>query len=140
MSLMLTLHIAFLLVWSGALLYFPQLLVQQADASETSDAQSREQALKMQHGLYAFVMTPAGLLAIVFGSWMLFERGFAGGWLPAKLCLVLLMVFFHVYCGNLMEQLKEQGKIHSRWFYRALLLPPILLIPAVITLVVQKPF
>jgi putative membrane protein len=137
MSLMLTLHIAFLLIWSGTLLYFPQLLVQQATAS---DDEGRQQALKMQHTLYAFVMTPAGLLTIVFGSWMLFERGFDGGWLPVKLALVLLMVVFHVFCGNVMEQLKEQGPSHSPWFYRLLLLPPVILIPAVVTLVVQKPF
>lgn len=137
MSLMLTLHIAFLLIWSGTLLYFPQLLVQQAAAP---DEESRQQVLKMQHMLYAFIMTPAGLLTIVFGSWMLFERGFSGGWLPVKLSLVLLMVFFHAYCGNLMEQLKEQGTVHSLLFYRLLLLPPVVLIPAVVTLVVQKPF
>lgn len=137
MSLMLTLHIAFLLLWSGTLLYFPQLLAQQASAEDEED---RQRSLKMQHTLYAFVMTPAGLLTILFGSWMLFERGFAGGWLPVKLALVLAMVFFHVYCGNLMEQLKEQGRSHSIWFYRLLLLPPVLLIPAVIALVVEKPF
>ncbi len=137
MSLMLTLHIAFLLVWSGTLLYFPQLLAQQASAT---DAESRQQAVKMQHGLYAFVMTPSGLLTVVFGSWMLFERGFAGGWLPVKLALVLLMVCFHVYCGSLMEQLKAREAAHSPWFYRLLLVPPILLIPGVIILVVQKPF
>lgn len=137
MSLMLTLHIAFLLLWSGTLLYFPQLLAQQASAEDEDD---RQRSLKMQHTLYAFVMTPAGLLTILFGSWMLFERGFAGGWLPVKLALVLAMVFFHVYCGNLMEQLKEQGRSHSIWFYRLLLLPPVLLIPAVIALVVEKPF
>ena len=138
MSLMLTLHIAFLLIWSGTLLYFPQLLTQQASSD---DAESRQQALKMQHGLYAFVMTPSGLLTIVFGSWMLFERGFSGGWLPVKLALVLMMVFFHVYCGNLMERLKHEPEAaHSPWFYRLLLVPPILLIPAVIALVVQKPF
>lgn len=138
MSLMLTLHIAFLLIWSGTLLYFPQLLTQQASASDT---EGREQALKMQHGLYAFVMTPSGLLTIVFGSWMLFERGFSGGWLPVKLALVLVMVFFHLYCGALMEHLKHEPEAaHSPWFYRLLLVPPVLLIPAVITLVVQKPF
>ena len=138
MSLMLTLHMAFLLVWSGTLLYFPRLLVQQASFP---DAESRQQALKMQHGLYAFVMTPSGLLTIVFGSWMLFERGFAGGWLPVKLALVLMMVFFHLYCGNLMERLKQEpDAAHAPWFYRLLLVPPVLLIPAVIILVVQKPF
>ncbi|KFI07880.1 CopD family protein [Massilia sp. BSC265] len=137
MLLVLTLHIAFLLLWSGTLLYFPQLLAQQASAQDDED---RQRSLKMQHTLYAFVMTPSGLLTILFGGWLLFARGFSGGWLPVKLTLVLMMVFFHVYCGNLMEQLKEQGPMHSTWFYRMLLLAPMLLIPAVLVLVVQKPF
>ncbi len=137
MLLVLTLHIAFLLLWSGTLLYFPYLLAQQASAHDDED---RQRSLKMQHTLYAFVMTPSGLLTILFGGWLLFARGFSGGWLPVKLTLVLAMVFFHVYCGNLMEQLKEQGAVHSTWFYRVLLLAPILLIPAILALVVQKPF
>ena len=137
MSLMLTLHIGFLVLWSGTLLYFPYLLAQQASAQDDEDHQ---RLLKMQHTLYAFVMTPAGLLTIIFGGWMVFERGFSGGWLPVKLTLVLAMVFFHVYCGNLMESLKEGDQTHSKWFYRMLLAPPMLLIPAVIALVVQKPF
>lgn len=137
MSLMLSLHIAFLLLWSGSLLVFPHLLVQQASAE---DEDSKQRALKMQRTLYAFVMTPAGLLTIIFGTWMLFERGFSGGWLPVKLTLVLAMVFFHVYCGRLMEQLDEQDQKHRLLFYRLLLLLPVLLIPAVIALVVKKPF
>lgn len=137
MSLMLSLHIAFLVLWSGTLLYFPHLLAQQASAHDDEDHQ---RLLKMQHTLYAYVMTPAGLLTIIFGSWMVFERGFSGGWLPVKLTLVLGMVFFHVWCGNLMEQLKGGKPAHAIWFYRLLLAPPMLLIPAVIALVVQKPF
>ncbi|UVW29272.1 CopD family protein [Massilia sp. H6] len=137
MLLVLTLHIAFLLLWSATLLYFPQLLVHQASAK---DDEERQRFLKVQHTLYAFVMTPAGLLTIIFGIWLLFLQGFSGGWLPVKLSLVLFMVFFHVYCGNLMEELKVQGPVHSIWFYRLLLLAPVLLITAVVTLVVQKPF
>jgi protoporphyrinogen IX oxidase len=137
MLLVLTLHISFLLLWCATLLYFPQLLARQAIAKDEAD---RQRSLKIQHTLYAFVMTPAGLLTIFFGIWLLFLRGFFGGWLPVKLSLVLIMVFFHVYCGNLMEQLKEQGPVHSAGFYRALLLGPVLLIPAIVALVVQKPF
>lgn len=137
MSLMLTLHIAFLLVWSGALLYFPQLFVHYGTCD---DEEGRRDAVRMQNTLYAFVMTPAGLLTILAGAWLLFERGFAGGWLPVKLTLVLLMVLFHVYCGNLMEQLKHQGTRRRPLFYRMLLAPPAVLITAVVTLVVAKPF
>ncbi len=137
MLIVLTLHIAFLLLWSGTLLYFPQLLARQASPKDDED---RQRSLKIQHTLYAFVMTPAGLLTILFGIGLLFVRGFSGGWLPVKLSLVLAMVFFHVFCGHLMEQLKEEGPVHSIWFYRMLLLAPMLLIPAVVALVVQKPF
>lgn len=137
MSLMLSLHIAFLIVWSATLLYFPQILVQQVDAE---DPEARRQAIRMQHSLYVFAMTPSGLLAVLAGVWLLFERGFAGGWMPVKLSLVLLMVFFHIYCGNLMLELRRNGTQHRLLFYRLLSLAPTLLITAVVTLVVAKPF
>lgn len=137
MLLVLSLHIAFLLIWSGTLLYFPRLLAQQASAQ---DEEERQRSLRMQHTLYAFIMTLSGVLTILFGGWLLFVRGFSGGWLPVKLSLVLAMVFFHVYCGHLMLQLREQGPVHSIWFYRLLLVAPMLLIPAVVALVVLKPF
>jgi putative membrane protein len=137
MSLMISLHIVFLIIWSAALLYFPQTFIHQV---KEEDAEDPRQAIDMQHTLYVFVMTPAGLLTVLAGGWLLFERGFAGGWLPVKLSLVLLMVFFHVYCGNLMLDLKQHGPQHKLLFYRALSLAPVILITAVVTLVVAKPF
>ncbi len=137
MPLMLTLHIVFLLLWSAALLYFPQLLVRQAIADD-NDAQRR--AIKMQRTLYAWVMTPSALLTVVAGMWLIFERGFAGGWLHVKLALVLLMVFFHVYCGTLMDQFRREHVQRNLWFYRLLPLLPALLIVGVVTLVTGKPF
>jgi protoporphyrinogen IX oxidase len=137
MSLILSLHIAFLIIWSATLLYFPQLFLQQAG---TDDPETRREAIRMQHSLYVFAMTPSGLLTVLAGVWLLFERGFAGGWLPVKLSLVLLMVFFHLYCGNVMRELRLEGPQHRLLFYRMLSLVPALLILAVVTLVVAKPF
>ena len=134
---MLSLHIVFLIVWSATLLYFPQMFIQQVD---TEDDEIRHQSIRMQHSLYVFAMTPSGLLAVLAGVWLLFERGFAGGSLPVKLSLVLLMVFFHLYCGNLMLELRREGPQHRLLFYRLLSLAPALLITAVVTLVVAKPF
>lgn len=137
MSLMLSLHIMFLLVWSAGLLYFPHLFVRQA---EGDDAEARHRAMVMQRTLYAYIMTPAALLAVLAGSWLVFERGFAGGWLHVKLSLVLMMVFFHVFCGNLMAEFKRQHVRRRIGFYRMLPLAPAVLITAVVTLVVAKPF
>ena len=137
MSLMLSLHIVFLIIWSATLLYFPQMFVQQV---ETEDDEIRRQAIRMQHALYVFAMTPAGVLTVLAGGWLLFERGFAGGWLPVKLSAVLLMVFFHVYFGNLMLDLRAQEPQRGLLFYRALSLGPAILITVAVTLVVAKPF
>lgn len=134
---MISLHIVFLIIWSAALLYFPQMLMQQVGAE---DEETRCRTIGMQHTVYVVVMTPSGLLTVLAGGWLLFERGFAGGWLPVKLSLVLLMVLFHLYCGSLMRQLKRQGPRHGLLFYGALSLVPAFLIAAVVTLVVAKPF
>lgn len=136
MSLMLCLHIVFLLLWSGALLYFPALLAHQADGP---DPEARRHAMRVQHLLYAWIMTPSGLLAIAAGTWLVFSRGFTGGWLHVKLALVLLMVFFDAWCGTLMVKFRSERPAHA-WFYRALPAVPAVLIAAVVTLVTAKPF
>ena len=137
MSFMLSAHILFLILWSASLLYFPQLVVREA---ATTDAGVERDAIRMQRTLYAWIMTPAGLLTLLAGSWLLFERGFEGGWLPVKLALVTLLAFFHAYCGGLMDDYKR-GRIRRHlWFFQLLPIAPALLILAIVTLVVGKPF
>jgi putative membrane protein len=133
----LSLHIVFLILWSACLLYFPQLVVRQA---VVENPRTEHDARRMQRTLYALVMTPAALLTVIAGVWLVFERGFVGGWLPVKLALVTLMAFFHAYCGALMDDFRHHRIRHRLWFYRLLPLAPLLLITAVLTLVVGKPF
>lgn len=137
MSLMLAIHIAFLLLWSATLLYFPLLLTHEADVV---GQEARHRAVLMQHALYAYVMTPSALLTVLAGGWLIFERGFSGGWLPVKLALVLAMVFFHAYCGILMMAFRLQEARRHILFYRLLPVVPLALITVVVTLVVAKPF
>lgn len=137
MTFALSLHIAFLAVWSASLLALPLLLARQAAAA---DADERQRLELMQRWLYAALMTPSALLTVVFGTWLIFERGFAGGWLPVKLALVLAMGLFHVYCGMLLGSRTEPGAKHRAFYYYALLPAPALLIVAVVTLVTAKPF
>ncbi|QBQ55716.1 CopD family protein [Nitrosococcus wardiae] len=137
MSLMLVLHIIFLIIWSASLLYFPQLFANQAFAK---DIKNQTDIVLMQYRLYAHVMTPSALLTIAAGIWLIFERGFHGGWLPVKLVLVLFMVIFHAYCGKLMDGLIRHHVQQRVVYYQILLLIPLLLITNVIMLVVSKPF
>jgi protoporphyrinogen IX oxidase len=137
MPLALSLHIVFVAMWAGTLLYLPQLFVRQA---AESDAAARQRLELMQRWLYAMIMTPSALLTVGFGIWLVFERGFDGGWLHVKLALVVAMGLFHGYCGHLMVKLKREGAKHRLAYYRALPFAPAALILGVVTLVTGKPF
>lgn len=106
----------------------------------TEDPQTRREVMLMQRWLYAKIMTPSALLAVAAGTWLVFERGFEGGWLHVKLALVLLMAFFHTYCGKLMVALKQQPGMHRSAYYRVLPAVPALLVAVVVVLVTGKPF
>ena len=114
------------------------VLFRQELSAEGAEAISRVQ--QTQRWIYAFVMTPSALATVLFGIWLIFERGFSGGWLPVKLALVVLMGLFHVYCGHVMIQLKRGEGIRRGGYYLVLPVVPALLITAVTVLVTAKPF
>lgn len=125
----------FLAVWSAALLGMPLLFARQA---ATGDAEARRRLMLMQRWFYATIMTPSAVLTVAFGTWLVFERGFEGGWLHVKLALVVLMGLFHVYCGRLMVRLRHAPRRPA--YYRALPVAPGLLVLCVVALVSAKPF
>lgn len=137
MQLVLSVHIASLLMWSASLVLFPRLLVREASRD---DPAARAGAIAMQRSLYALIMTPSALLAVAAGTALVFLRGFDGGWFHIKLLLVLLMVFFHIGCGALMDAFKRRHVQRRMVLYRWLPLLPAALAAAVMTLVVAKPF
>ena len=61
-------------------------------------------------------------------------------WLQVKIALVALLVVYHIYCGKLLNEFKQDSNRHShvwfRWFNEA----PVLMLVAVVILVVVKPF
>jgi putative membrane protein len=129
--LTLSLHVAFLAVWSAALVYFPLLFVEHR---RTEDRLRADRIVLLQRWIYAKVMTTSALATVAAGTWLVFERGFGGGWLHVKLALVLGMALFHGFCGHLMVDFKRRGYRYPGLFYRAL--PAI---PAALILGVLRP-
>jgi len=93
----------------------------------------------MEHKLYRF-MLPLALLALGFGLWLWLAYGITGGWLHAKLVLVIGLIIYHAYCGKLMRDFKsgnnKRSHIWFRWFNEV----PVLALFAIVVLVVVKPF
>jgi len=131
------LHIIFMVTWFAGLFYLPRLFVYHA---MTEDRVSHERFLVMERKLFWGIMTPGGVLTIVFGLWLWLAWGFSGGWLHAKVALTALLVVYHVWCGRLMLDFRagrnNKSHVWFRWFNEA----PTVVLFAVVVLVVVKPF
>ena len=131
------LHISFMVTWFGGLFYLPRLFVYHA---MSSDSISIERFKIMERKLYFGIMTPGAVLTIVFGLWLWLGYGITGGWMHAKLFLVLVLVIYHLYCGKLLKDFKLDRNRYGHVFYRWFNEFPVLILFAAIILVVVKPF
>ncbi len=134
-------HIIFVTSWFAGLFYLPRIFVNLAMVPTESTAE-RERLLLMARKLYRF-MNPLMVLALVFGLWLWLGYGVTGGWLHAKLVLVVALIGYHHVCGRLLKQFQAgtgtattRSHVWYRWFNEA----PVLVLFAVVILVVVKPF
>ena len=130
------LHIVFVTSWFAGLFYLPRLFVNHAMVDDPATLQRLE---LMERKLYRF-MTPLSLLALSFGLWLWLGYGIIGGWLHAKLVLVLVLIGYHHYCGKLMRDFAQGRNRRSHVWYRVFNEIPVLVLFAVVILVVVKPF
>jgi putative membrane protein len=132
-------HIIFVTSWFAGLFYLPRIFVNHA---MVSDEATSERLKLMEHKLYRF-MFPLAVLALAFGFWLMFGYGYlqaGGGWLHAKLALVMLLVAYHLYCGKIMRDFKNDNNKRSHVWYRWFNELPVIVLFIIVILVVVKPF
>ena len=131
-------HIIFVASWFAGLFYLPRLFVNLAQVPADSHAE-RERLLLMARKLYRFstlLMFPA----LALGIWLWLGYGFKGGWLHAKLALVVLAIGYHHTCLSLLRKFERfENRRTERWF-RVFNESAVLLFAAIVVLVVVKPF
>ncbi|MGZ8291208.1 MAG: CopD family protein [Telluria sp.] len=130
------LHIVFVTAWFAGLFYLPRIFVNLAMETETV---AHARLLLMARKLYRF-STILAVPAIVFGLWLWLGYGFKGGWLHAKLALVLLVIGYHHACGSLLKKFENAANKRSHTWYRWFNEVPVVLLLAIVILVVVKPF
>ena len=132
------LHIVFVTSWFAGLFYLPRIFVNLAMLGPDETA-VRDRLLLMSRKLLRF-MTPLAILAILLGLWLWLGEGIGGGWMHAKLLLVILLVGYHHYCARLLRTFEAGRNARSHVWYRWFNEAPVLLLFAVVILVVLKPF
>ena len=132
------LHILFVISWFAGLFYLPRILVNLAMEND-GDAAARTRLLTMGRKLYRF-MTPLAAFALAFGVWLWLGYGFSGGWLNAKLVLVILLIGYHHACGRLLAKFEQGRNTHSHVWYRWFNEIPTIILLLVVIFTVVKPF
>ena len=130
-------HVIFMVTWFAGLFYLPRLFVYHAMCG---DQPGIDRFKIMERKLFYGIMTPGGVLTIIFGIWLWLGYGFSGAWLHAKLTLVVVLIAYHLYCLKLLNDFKHDRNTRSHIFYRWFNEFPVLLMIAIIILVTVKPF
>ena len=130
-----SLHIVFVVSWFAGLFYLPRIYVNLA--METNDV-ARERLLLMSRKLFRF-MTMLAIPALATGVWLI-SYGFGGGWLHAKLFLVLLLIGYHHACWLLLKKFERGANTRSHVWFRWFNEVPVIMLLAIVILVVVKPF
>ena len=105
------------------------------------DMDPQERFKMMERKLYFGIMMPSMALTAVFGLWLWLGYGITGGWLMAKLALVVVLIAHHFWLGQLMADFRRDANRHSHVFYRWINeIPAAPILFAVVILVVVKPF
>jgi putative membrane protein len=137
-------HIIFVVTWFAGLFYLPRLFVYHA---MTDDTIGQERFKVMEHKLYYAITTPSAVLATSLGLWLLIAYWWQPllnvtgvGWLYLKLVLVVILLGYHWYCGQFLQDFKHNRNRHSHVFYRWFNEFPVIILIAVIILVEVQPF
>jgi putative membrane protein len=134
-----SLHIISVISWMAGLLYLPRIFVYHTKAEIGSDLDKTLQT--MERKLLRFIMNPAMILSFIFGFWLIHFIGFSsGGWLHAKILLVLILAGFHGFLSKCRKNFASGSNKRSEKFYRIANEVPTLLMIAIVLLVVIKPF
>jgi putative membrane protein len=129
------LHIVFVMSWFAGLFYLPRIFVNLAMETDTT---ATTRLLLMARKLYRFT-TILAIPALFFGAWLM-SYGFSGGWLHAKLALVVLVIGYHHACGSLLKKFERGANRRSHKWYRWFNEVPVILLLLIVILVVVKPF
>ena len=134
-------HLVFVVSWFAGLFYLPRIFVYHA---ESSHKETHEIFKIMERRLYLGIMTPAMLLSLATGLWMVFSYAWTAyqgsHWLHTKILVAVILIGYHHWLGALMKRFQRDANTHSGKFYRIINEIPLLFLVAILILVIVKPF
>ncbi|WP_312470335.1 MULTISPECIES: protoporphyrinogen oxidase HemJ [Brucella] len=132
-------HVIAVIAWMAGMLYLPRLFVYHCAAAPGSE--TSETFKVMERRLLRFIINPAMIVTWIAGLWMAWEIfGFQGGWLHAKLLLVVLLSGLHGYLSKATRLFAQDKNTKSAKHWRIINEVPTILMILIVILVIVKPF
>ena len=132
-------HVIAVISWMAGMLYLPRLFVYHSQVPVGSP--QSETFKVMERRLLRAIINPAMVVTWVFGIWLAWKGfGFQGGWLHAKIALVLIMSGVHGYLSASVRCFAEDRNEKPTRHWRIVNEVPTLLMIAIVILVIVKPF
>lgn len=115
-------HVIAVISWMAALFYLPRLFVYHAENAHKKEFVGVVQIQEKK--LYSFIASPAMGFTLITGILMLLIEPTlfkSGGWLHAKLALVVLLLAYHFYCKNACASWKKTPQGETQGFIACLM-------------------
>lgn len=132
-------HVVAVISWMAGMLYLPRLMVYHAEA-QTGSIQSETFKI-MERRLLKGIINPAMILTWVLGLYLAwYAFGFKGGWLHAKLLLVVLLSGIHGMLVKHVRAFAADRNVKPARYFRIINEAPAVLMLGIVILVIVKPF
>jgi len=131
-------HIIAVISWFAGLLYLPRIFVYHTQVAFGSETDKIFQT--MERKLLRYIMNPAMIVSLLCGLYLAKEIGFEFIWLHIKITLVLILVGYQHFLGKCRKNFATGKNKYSEKFYRIINEIPTLIMIAVVSLVILKPF
>ena len=107
-----SLHIIFMVSWFAGLFYIVRLFIYHTEAQQKEEQERNilsRQFIEMEKKLWWIITTPAMILTVLFGTWMLIANPLLlkMPWMHIKLSFVVLLLIYHFVCQKIMLDMKK---------------------------------
>lgn len=111
-SVVKALHIIFVVSWFAGLFYIVRLFIYHTEAQQKEEYERKilsQQFEIMEKKLWWIITTPAMILTLLFGTWMLIlvPSWLEQGWMQIKLGFVGMLLIYHFICQAILLQIQK---------------------------------
>ncbi|MEN8833645.1 MAG: protoporphyrinogen oxidase HemJ [Pacificibacter sp.] len=135
-----SLHVISVISWMAGIFYLPRLFVRHTESVEIGSETDRL-FQDMELKLFKVIMTPAATSTWIFGLALVLTPGvvdWSSGWSWVKAGSVILLTWFHLWCGRMRRDfVAGQNRLTGKQYRLMNEVPTILMIIIVIMIIVR---